>query len=385
MDHRTPRIMILGTRGCPDVQGGIERHVEALAPRLVKRGFAVEVIGRKPYLEGPAFDWQGVHVVPLWAPRQKSLETIVHTAIGLGRALVTRPDIVHIHGIGPALLAPLARLMGLRVAITHHGYNYEHAKWGLFARLMLRGGERMGMGFANLKLAVSRGIAETMQQRYGGAVHYLPNGVSVDRSGLETETLERFGLTAGRYVVTVARLVPEKRLEDLIAAYGLLDAPDFKLAIVGGADRPDAYEARLRAQAAATPGVVMAGFQSGQALASLFGQAGLFVLPSSHEAMPIALLEALAYGVPALASAIPANLEFGLPASDYFALGDTEALARAMADRMAHPLSPETRRRTAEAAARRYGWEAVADSLAQHFAGLLPPGRQPDHFTQPAE
>lgn len=385
MDQRTPRIMILGTRGCPDVQGGIERHVEALAPRLVKRGYSVEVIGRKPYLDGPAFDWQGVHVVPIWAPRQKSLETIVHTGIGLLRALVTRPDIVHIHGIGPALLAPLARLMGLKVAITHHGYNYEHAKWGRFARLMLRSGERMGMGFADLRLAVSRGIAEAMQQRYGGAVHYLPNGVFVDRTGLETATLARFGLVPGRYVVTVARLVPEKRLEDLIAAYGRIEAPDFKLVIVGGADRPDAYEVALRAQAAATPGVVMAGFQSGQALASLFGQAGLFVLPSSHEAMPIALLEAMAHGLPVLASAIPANLEFGLPASDYFALGDTTALAAAIADRMRHRLDPQAQQQQAEAVARRYGWDAVADSLARHFAGLLPAARRPDPSAQPAE
>lgn len=386
-NSRGPKIMVLGTRGCPDVQGGIERHVEALAPRLVARGFDVEVIGRRPYLTGGARNWRGVRVVPTWAPRRKSLETIVHTGLGIARAVVTRPDLIHIHGIGPALLAPLARLAGLRVAITHHGYNYEHAKWGGFARKMLRWGEAAGMATSQVRIAVSSGIAGTMSTRYGKSVTYVPNGVEIDATGVTEAALAPFGLTSGRYVLSVARLVPEKRLEDLVAAYGRLRHPDFKLVIVGGADRPDDYETGLRAQAAATPGVVMTGFQSGAALASLYAHAGLFVLPSSHEAMPIALLEAMAHGLPVLASDIAANLEFGLDAEDYFALGDTEALAGAMQRKMAAPVSAAQRQRQSRDVAQRYGWDKTADAVAALFSAALPGRRQPGEqgVAHPAE
>lgn len=387
MAGRRPKIMVLGTRGCPDIQGGIERHVEALAPRLVERGFDVEVMGRRPYLAGPARDWRGVRLSPGWAPRRKSLETIVHTGLGLLRAAVTRPDLVHIHGIGPALLAPLARLLGLRVAITHHGYNYEHAKWGGFARTMLRWGEAAGMRACQVRIAVSSGISATMSARYGRAVTYVPNGVEIDTSGVSEDLIAGFGLASGRYVLSVARLVPEKRLEDLVRAYARLRHPDFKLVIVGGADRPDSYETGLRALAETCPGVVMTGFQSGATLASLYAHAGLFVLPSSHEAMPIALLEAMAHGLPVLASAIPANLEFGLPAEDYFALGDTEVLAASLRARMAMPLSAVQRRRQSEAVALRYGWDQTADMVAGLFRAALPARRQPAPHpeTQPAE
>src|SRR5262249_12550010 len=48
---------------------------------------------------------------------------------------------------------------------------------------------------------------------------------------------------------------------------------------------------------------------------------------SSHEGLPIALLEAIAHGVPSLASDIPGNREIGLDDENYFAVGDTSALA----------------------------------------------------------
>ena len=86
----------------------------------------------------------------------------------------------------------------------------------------------------------------------------------------------------------------------------------------------------------------MTGFVSGQPLTELYSHAGQFVLPSSHEGLPIALLEAMAYGNRVLASDIDANLNVGLPAKCYFPLGDTDALTAAMRDALAQG-EPEAR------------------------------------------
>ncbi len=56
-------------------------------------------------------------------------------------------DIVHIHAIGPALLVPIARLLGIKVVFTHHGPDYDRDKWGFWAKTMLKLGERMGTIF----------------------------------------------------------------------------------------------------------------------------------------------------------------------------------------------------------------------------------------------
>lgn len=93
----------------------------------------------------------------------------------------------------------------------------------------------------------------------------------------------------------------------------------------------------VRALASRVPGVVLTGFQTGDRLAELFANAALFVLPSSHEGMPIALLEAMAHGLPVLASDIVANRQLGLPAGDYFPLGNVDALSSAIAEKIANP------------------------------------------------
>ena len=128
----------------------------------------------------------------------------------------------------------------------------------------------------------------------------------------------------------MSRLVPEKRLHELIAAFQAAKLPEgTKLVIAGAADFEDAYSRKLRAQAAAA-GVVMPGALRGKKLHSLLTAASCFVLPSSHEGLPIALLEAMSYRLPVIVSDIPANLEVGLPKDCYFPLGNLPALASAL-------------------------------------------------------
>lgn len=115
----------------------------------------------------------------------------------------------------------------------------------------------------------------------------------------------------------VSRLVPERHL-DLIAAFKLAAIPGWKLAIVGASDHPDAMWREVLESARTSGDIICTGLQTGQALKELYSHAGMFVLPSSHEGLPIALLEALSFGLPVIASDIPANLEVGLPEDSYF-------------------------------------------------------------------
>src|SRR5690606_8463592 len=145
--------------------------------------------------------------------------------------------------------------------------------------------------------------------------------VSVSPAVAASDVLAEFGLVCRRYIVMVARIVPEKRQTDLILAFSKLAIQEWKLVIVGGADHQSEYSKDVEAMARSVPDVFMTGLHSGDRLASLFSQARLFVHPALHERMPISLLEAMSYGVPVLASDIPANHGVSLSPNDYFPAG----------------------------------------------------------------
>ncbi|WP_346433452.1 glycosyltransferase family 4 protein [Chenggangzhangella methanolivorans] len=285
-----------------------------------------------------------------------------HTLVGLVAARRLNPDVVHIHAIGPSLAAPVARALGLKLVVTHHGFDYNRQKWGRFAKTALRLGERLGMRFANRRIAISQEVATYAERRYGKPVSFIPNGVDVAGKPNDVSALQAFGLESGRYVVMVARIVPEKRQLDLIAAFAKLGDLGFKLALVGYAEHGGDYLRRVEAAAKTTPGVVMTGFKVDEELAQLFGHAALFVLPSSHEGMPIALLEALALGVPVLASDISPNLALRLPPDDYFPLGDVDRLAAAMREKLTTPPDPAAVAARIVETEQAYGWGPVVDA-----------------------
>lgn len=365
------RICMIGLRGIPNVQGGVETHVEQLVSNLVELGADVHVFARKNYVaDTKPYIWRGITVHPLWAPRNTRLEAIFHTAFALVKARFLHPDIVHIHAVGPSLVAPLARILGLRVVFTHHGYDYDREKWNPLEKRILQLGEWAGMRFSHARIAIAKHIAERMQKDFKAPVHFIPNGVKVDTKNLEDSVLPEFGLQKGRYILLVARLVAEKRQLDLIEAFARTKLDDTKLVLVGGGDLHSEYVTAVEACAEATPNVVLTGVQSGRKLASLFSNAGLFVLPSSHEGMPIALLEAMAHGLPVLASDIEANLGLSLERSSYFPLGNIHALSERLQAKMAEERSARTPRQHGARILSKYDWRAIGLKTAEIYKSI---------------
>lgn len=363
------RILILGVRGVPGVEGGVETHAEHLYPRLAAQGCDVEIIVRTPFIPREQRRFGAIRLRRIWAPRRPGLEAFLHSVLGVIYAALVRPDILHIHAIGPAIVTPMARVLGLTVIVTNHGPDYNRDKWGPVARRVLRLGESFGMRYAHGRIAISKVIAEMVELKYRRQSEIIPNGVLRNQPCRDTDQIEQFGLHSGRYFLQVGRLVPEKRQLDLIQAYRSVSPREWQLVLVGRiADDP--YSTAVSA-AAREAGVVITGFQSGQTLRQLYSHAGAFVLPSSHEGLPIALLEALSYGVPTLASAIPANLDVGLDKASYFPLGDTAALAMKLKQLSAQPWDAPARAERQRWVTERYDWDRIADQTMEMYSRTI--------------
>ncbi len=326
--------MAIGLRGFPNIQGGIETHAQHLYPELVKLGCDVEVLVRRPYVAADRYTWKGVQMKALWSPTSTGLETLVHSFLGVCYAIVRRPDVLHIHAVGPALFAPLARLFGLKVVMTHHGMDYQRQKWGRFAKFVLRMGEKLGIKYSHVCITVSKSIKNFLEQTYGSDlnIYAIHNGVNIPKQVESQSILTQFGLKKQQYLLMVSRFVPEKRQDDLIDAFLASNQKGKrKLVLVGDNTLGSkAYLDKIHALAQRHPNIVFTGFQTGEELSALYTHAECFFLPSSHEGLPIALLEALSYGLYAVVSDIPAHLEMELESEHYFQLGNISQLTERM-------------------------------------------------------
>lgn len=313
------KIVVTGTRGIPNVMGGVETHCEELFPRIASFGEDVTLIRRASYVNDDLTEWKGVKLVDIATPKKKSFEAIVHTFRAINKAKRLGAEVLHVHAIGPALLVPYARLLGMKVVFTHHGPDYDRDKWGKAAKMILKLGERMGCMFANEVIVISDVIKNLIARKYGRTehVHLIYNGVPSPEICDYPEYFEELGIEKGKYILGMCRFVPEKNLHHLVEAFVKwkkthTDLTGIKLVLAGDTDFEDEYSLGLK-QMARENGVVLTGFIKGRKLHSLLTNCRCYCLPSSHEGLPIALLEAMSYGVKVVVSDIPANLEVGLP------------------------------------------------------------------------
>lgn len=366
-------VLWLGLRGFPHVEGGIETHAEHICTRLVQLGCDVHVFTRSAYQSNVVGDiWQGAKFHRLGGSRLKGIEAFLHTFWGvLYAGFILRPDVLHIQAIGPAIWTPLARLLGLKVVVTHHGPDYERQKWGKTAKAILQIGERWGMRWAHQRIVISALTQHIVRDRYNLHSVLIPNGVAVSDAISTQGVLAQYHLQSEKYVLLVSRLVPEKRHADLINAFHTAALPNWKLVIVGSTGHPNAYMKSILALAMNTPNVICTGFLTGLALAEIYTHAGMFVLPSSHEGLSITLLEALGYGLPVLISDIPANIEVGLAPEQYFPLGDRAALTAKIQLWAKKPITPTVRAERIQWVRQRYDWQDIAQRTLATYRTLI--------------
>ena len=309
------------TRRYPPLIGGAERVLSYLAEALAHEGAEVTVLtSRAPGTEG----------LPLREdllisdePEEEGRLTIVRLATSRLRFLGTWLYMRNLerwfasHAIDLAYVSMLkhdayvavgaGQKWGFPVVLRPEGPgatgDLAWQKWGRFGRKI---GTRCRQ--ADAFVAISREIERELREA-GFAedkIHSLPNGVPVPATAWQRRPEWRKAPRA----VFVGRLAPEKNLPSLIRAWPNVRQvhPEARLILAGeGPERPSLEELVRSlglglgpAQAVELPGAVAD-------VTSLLRGADLFVLPSIEEGMSIALLEAMALGIPLVASSIPGN------------------------------------------------------------------------------
>jgi glycosyltransferase involved in cell wall biosynthesis len=357
------KIALVGTRGIPAGYSGFETAVENLAREFVKRGHEVVVYCR-PHMVGRQSEHVGARLVHLPTVANKYLDTIVHTALSTAHlATRERPDVAIYFISGNAPMVPFARLAGIPAILQIDGLDSERAKWPGPAKAYIRFAERISPRVATVCVTDSETVAEHYAARYGRRIGVVTYGASLPDPGTR-EAVTRLGLTEGRFVLFVGRLVPENNAHLLVDAYRQLDT-DWPLVIVGDAPYSEAYIAELKASGG--PNVLFPGYVFGAGYAELVHGCGVMVAPTEVGGTHPVIIEGMAAGACMVVSDHGPNVEVVGDSAATFALsGGAAALAETL-----RSLMVDDARRTslgqaaASRAAERYAWRRSAEEYLE--------------------
>ena len=391
-EHASP----LATLGEVDA-GGQNVHVAALSLALAARGHQVVVYTRR---DDPALPLRvqlapGVAVehVPAGPARPVAKDELLPHMDAFAAHLVRRwrsapPEIAHAH-FWMSGLATLAAAAGLAVPVTQtfHALGSVKRRWQ--PESDSSPAERIGIERRIVRTA-ERIIATCADEvaelrRLAGAGGDAPT-IDVIPCGVDTELFTPDGqaCSAGpakppdgpRRIVSIGRLVPRKGVDDVIRAVAGL--PGVELLVAGGppADRlaADPEVSRLRAVADGAANVRFLGQLPHDQLPRLLRSADLLVTAPWYEPFGIVPLEAMACGVPVIASAVGGMLDTVLPGRTGLLVPphDPAALRAAVCRLLA---DDQARRAMAAAGVRRarrcYSWAAVAAATERSYRRTL--------------
>jgi len=277
------KVAMIGLRGIPSRDGGVEVAVGELAPLLVKKGLHITVYCRKNYSSKNLKEYDGVRLIHYPTIKSKHLEAFVHTFISTIDALFRDFDIIHYHADGNALFCWIPELIGIKTIVTLHGQDWQRQKWDKFSKFVLKLGEYIGVYVSDKTISVSNKIVKYYKNK---KLIYIPNGIPNIHFSSNKQILD--DLCINNYILYLGRIVPEKGIHLLIEAYNELNI-DEQLVIVGDVTNTSDYLNELKSLADKNEKIIFTGALFESDKQALVENAKLFVMPSMLEGMPIVL------------------------------------------------------------------------------------------------
>ncbi|SEB24240.1 MULTISPECIES: glycosyltransferase family 4 protein [unclassified Mycobacterium] len=312
-DPRAPlRIGMVTTRALP-LMGGIETHVHEVSRRLATAGLEVTVVTTDPIGDQLADDSLSGYRIRRFPAYPRSRD--YYLSPGLYQHLMHGDyDIVHVQGVH-SLVAPTAlaatRRAGVRSILTFHTGGHPSAlraslrplQWRLMAPLL-----RSAAAFA--------AVSEYERRLFAKVLGIEENTIRLIRNGCEPLPVDPTAesMTGSPLILSVGRLERHKGHQRILRALpNILDqAPDARLVLVGSGP----YESRLRTMAgeldvAERVSICSFGPDRRSSMGKLISDADVVCLMSECEAHPVAIMEAVGAGTPALVADTSGLSELG--------------------------------------------------------------------------
>ncbi len=350
--------------------GGVQATGRVLADGLRARGHDVT----QRWSETHAGDALRLHL-PELARRSalpSSVAATMRSFLRLAREISRlRPDVVNVHYISPEVLHFLALrpIFRYRLVLSAHGSDVMAPTGGRTQRWARRAVTR-----ADAVTAVSEPLRERLAEypkMRADFVRFIPNGIdwkfwsASDRRPASRPT-----------IVSVGRLTDVKGHDVLLESmqHVIEHVPDAQLLIVGDGERREELEA-MSQQTLPRGSVAITGPLDPVAIRDLLATAAVFVLPSRSEGMPLALLEAMAAGLPSVATDVGAvtHLLVGTDADDAgrgrtVPVEDIDALAAAIVDLLADGETAQQMGRDASTKARDFDMATMVERYDALYA-----------------
>jgi glycosyltransferase involved in cell wall biosynthesis len=311
----------------------------------------------------------GMHAAPFYWPRlPDAAGKLLYTPWALWRARWRDSvSIVHFHGFGASIWAPLAKMLGLGVVAHSHGVEWERARWRGPQRSFLHAIARITCAWADRTLVVSRKEAEVYGRLFRVPCRVVAGGFEAHAPATDRAA------DRDRTILVAGRAVPEKRILETVEAWNLIaDHGGYRLRVYCGGNYAGGYLDRVKVACAGRHDVELLPFVERAAFVAQLGRSSYFVAVSSLEGRSLAMLEALATGNVLVVAETPENREFIPGEGNQFVKAEASVtdIADALRRILAAPPPDHRVRAINVSAGRSRSWTDVRRDCEEVYASL---------------